>query len=230
MPIKPQGRTTVETNDEVLYPTVMIVHARLGRMLTSRVLRPAKIVIAATLVAALGLFAACGSSTNDPDGTESTGGPSQSSSPTESAGKTATLPGATFQVPADWDIQEEDGGLSMGAPGIDGGSSSGHAIFLAGSFPYAEPDANKTLASDEARRLDRSSVEKNVKRLPDVKLDGATFYHFQSEVDGGWHDWYGTIHNDSLVTVSWTFYKSDVNRKEATAFIDQVMPTFKSTS
>lgn len=212
-------------------PAVVFAHARLAPMLTSRVLRPVKIVTALALVTALGLLAACGAGADDPDGTESSGGPSQSSSATEAADKAATLPGATLMVPADWDIQTEDSGLSMGAPGeVDGDPSVGHAIFQSNPFPYAEPDANKTLASDEARRLDRSSVEKNVERLPDVKLDGATFYHFQSEVDGGWHDWFGTIHNDYGISINWTFYKSDVDRKEATALIDQVMPTFKSTS
>lgn len=214
---------------KVLYPAGVIAHARLRRMLTSRVLRPAKIVTAATVVAALGMLAACGSGTNDPDGAESTGNPSQSSSPTAPAGNAATLLGATLQVPADWDIQEEDGGLSMGAPGKDG-TSPGHAIFLTSSFPYAEPDANKTNAQDYERTLKRDSTQKNLKRLPDVKIDGATFYHFQSEMRATWQDWYGTIHNDYLVTIDWTFYKSDVDRKEATAFIDQVMPTFKSTS
>lgn len=69
-----------------------------------------------------------------------------------------------------------------------------------------------------------------VERLPDVTFGGVTFYHVRGQDSGTWLDDYGTVNDSQLTTVVWHFKRGMVDRKQADALINQVMPTFEPAS
>lgn len=70
---------------------------------------------------------------------------------------------------------------------------------------------------------------KNVKRLPDVTINGVPFSHIQWEVGPSWKSEYVTVTPDGAwaITIGWGFTKSGLDRKGSQELIDPVMNTFE---
>lgn len=118
----------------------------------------------------------------------------------------------------------------MVAPEDDLGYSPGFGNLLSSNLGGGGDVASnvETIAGYEKDRL-TSDDTTNLKRLPNVTINGALFYHFQYEKDRTWNDSYATVTEDGQqqITVNWDFNKSDIDRKGADALIAKVLPTFK---
>lgn len=201
-------------------------------MTTSRTIA----VTAMILTTALAGTSCASSAGNDPESPSttsgsSTAGESPTASPVPNDWQEASVDAARLQVPPDWAI--EAGGaetVSMVAPQDDLGYSPGFGNLLASNLGGGgDMTSNvETIAGYEKDRLTTSDAAR-LKRLPDVTINGALFYHFQYEKDRTWNDSYATVTEDGeqQITVNWDFNKSDIDRKGANALIAEVMPTFE---
>lgn len=156
---------------------------------------------------------------------------SPSSSSVPSDWQEVSVDTAQLHIPPNWAV--EPGGaatVSMVAPEDDLGYSPGFGNLLSSNLAGGSDMASnvETIAGYEKERL-TTAGSTNLKRLPDVTLNGTLFYHFQYEKDRTWNDSYATVTEDGRqqITVNWDFNKSDIDRKGADALIAEVMPTFE---
>ncbi|WP_406025186.1 hypothetical protein OH802_03630 [Nocardioides sp. NBC_00850] len=201
-------------------------------MTTSRTLAVSALILTTALTGT-----SCASSAGS--GTESPSAPSGSATASESPTSPSvpsdwqevSVDPAQLHVPPDWTV--EPGGaetVSMVAPEDDLGYSPGFGNLLASNLGGGGDMASnvETIAGYEKDRLTTAGAA-NLKRLPDVTINGALFYHFQYEKDRTWNDSYATVTEDGQqqITVNWDFNKSDIDRKGADALITKVLPTFE---
>lgn len=201
-------------------------------MTTSRTLAISALILTTALTGT-----SCASSAGS--GTESPSAPNGSATASESPTSPSvpsdwqevSVDAAQLHVPPDWTV--EPGGaetVSMVAPEDDLGYSPGFGNLLASNLGGGGDMASnvETIAGYEKDRLTTAGAAQ-LKRLPDVTINGALFYHFQYEKDRTWNDSYATVTEDGQqqITVNWDFNKSDIDRKSADALIAKVLPTFE---
>lgn len=135
-----------------------------------------------------------------------------------------------MQVPADWSVKNEAQGVAASPPPKKGQRTVPGALsFESGPEPLGTTEDDAKDALDGAR----SSGAKNVKRLPNVKINGMTLYHIQYEVKGSMWDGYGTVVNGNGIGVEWQLFKGGADgytRAQADKLIQPVMATLKATS
>lgn len=201
-------------------------------MTTSRTLAVSALILT-TALTGTSCASSAGSGTESPSARS--GSASASESPTSpsvpSDWQEVSVDAAQLHVPPDWAV--EPGGaetVSMVAPEDDLGYSPGFGNLLASNLGGGGDMASnvETIAGYEKDRLTTAGAA-NLKRLPDVTINGALFYHFQYEKDRTWNDSYATVTKDGQqqITVNWDFNKSDIDRKGADALIAKVLPTFE---
>ncbi|MBG6099197.1 hypothetical protein [Nocardioides luteus] len=154
--------------------------------------------------------------------------PTPSASPSESSvpadWKVAAIEEAQVQIPPDWTTEQAGKWtVSLVAPKDDLGSSAGFGTFLSGALG---PGDLEKAAGYEKDILVEDGAE-NLKRLPDVTVNGSVFYHFQYETGRTWNDSYGTKDGEKLIEINWDLSKTSLDRSEADALIAKVLPTFK---
>lgn len=90
------------------------------------------------------------------------------------------------------------------------------------------PDEIDALGDDELSDTKSEPGVRTARRLPDLKVNGATLFHVQAEDETDWLDIFGTLNGGERTTVAWQISKGSFpDRKEADAMIDPVMQTFK---
>lgn len=154
--------------------------------------------------------------------------PTPSASPSESSvpadWKVAAIEEAQVQIPPDWTTEQAGKWtVSLVAPKDDLGSSAGFGTFLSGALG---PGDLEKAAEYEKDILVEDGAE-NLKRLPDVTVDGSVFYHFQYETGRTWNDSYGTKDGEKLIEINWDLSKTSLDRNDADALIAKVLPTFQ---
>jgi hypothetical protein len=154
--------------------------------------------------------------------------PTPSASPSEPSvpadWTVASIEEAQVQIPPGWTAEQAGKWtVSLVAPKDDLGSSAGFGTFLSGALG---PGDLEKAAEYEKDILVEDGAE-NLKRLPDVTVDGSVFYHFQYETGRTWNDSYGTKDGEKLIEINWDFSKTSLDRKEADALVAKVLPTFK---
>ena len=206
------------------HPAVAVVCSKVCPMTMSRASAIAALILSLALTGA-GCASADGSGksseTADPKSTPSAS-PSEPSVPAD--WKIASIEEAQVQIPPDWTAEQAGKWtVSLVAPKDDLGSSAGFGTFL--SSALGPGDLEKAAGYEEDVLVQDDA--KNLKRLPDVTVDGSVFYHFQYETDHTWNDSYGTKDGEKLVALNWDFAKTNLDRKEADALIAKVLPTFE---
>lgn len=154
--------------------------------------------------------------------------PTPSASPSEPSvpadWKVASIEEAQVQIPPDWTAEQAGKWtVSLVAPKDDLGSSAGFGTLL--SVALGPGDLEKAAQYEKDLLVDDGA--ENLKRLPDVTVDGSVFYHFQYETGRTWNDSYGTKDGEKLIEINWDMSKTGLDRKEADALIAKVMPTFQ---
>lgn len=170
--------------------------------------------------------AACGSTGKGTEPTSSASPTSASPSDSTTKPQVAALEGVQFTVPGDWTIEKGGSSLILQPPKSTGdGVRPGSGSFRSSSSLAYEDEL------DEMAEVGLGSLKSydRAERLPDVKLGGVTFYHLQAEDDATWVDSFVAIHNGRQFGIRWLFTHI-IDRNQATALINQVMPTFKPTS
>lgn len=90
------------------------------------------------------------------------------------------------------------------------------------------PEEIDYLGDEELSDTKNGPSVKNARRLPDLKVNGATLFHVQAENETDWLDIYGSLNGSERTTVAWQVGKlSFPDRKKADAIIYPVMQTFK---
>jgi hypothetical protein len=192
-----------------------------------------------TLLASVALVAllspsvtACGTTSNEPaeGSTPSTSPTASSTSESASADwQTADAKGATLQIPADWS-QDWDGASILFKPPADStGFDVARTVFVVKPGLWeGTPEEIDALGDDELGDTKSEPGVRTARRLPDLKVNGATLFHVQAEDETDWLDIFGTLNGSERTTVSWKISKGVFpDRKEADAMIDPVMQTFK---
>lgn len=198
-------------------------------MTTSRTLRIAPLALATVL-----LLTSCGSQEPDPSGDPSRGGASESTpSETTTAGwQEVEIDVAQIRMPPDWSIidQGPDSASFAAAKDQVGLSPGSGTMGIGVNSPSGDlkADIERATASHLETYRDDPNM-RNVKRLPDLTTNGATFSHVQWEVGQSWDSEYVTVTPDGeyVVTVRWGFTKSGLDRKGSQDLIDPVMETFE---
>lgn len=140
--------------------------------------------------------------------------------------QTVSDTGVQLQVPAGWRVSQEANGPAADPPPQVGSSGTSGGLSL-----HSKDDPLGTTNDDAKSSLGAAaSGAKNKKRLPDLKVNGATLYHVRYDTAGAWYDVYGTNVDGRSYTALWQFSKSDVSRAEVDKLINPVMATFKLTS
>ncbi len=193
-------------------------------MTMSRASAMAALILSVALAGAS--CASSGGSGNSPETTDPkttpSASPSESSVPAD--WKVAAIEEAQVQIPPDWTTEQAGKWtVSLVAPKDDLGSSAGFGTFLSGALG---PGDLEKAAEYEKDILVEDGAE-NLKRLPDVTVDGSVFYHFQYETGRTWNDSYGTKDGEKLIEINWDLSKTSLDRKEADALIAKVLPTFQ---
>ncbi|MFE6646562.1 hypothetical protein ACFVJS_08380 [Nocardioides sp. NPDC057772] len=142
----------------------------------------------------------------------------------------ATVGPAQLQIPPDWTLESiADQQQTMRAPKDSIGLSPGFGNILAD--PNAGGGEGEGAVDEWAKLTENALIDdvQNLKRLPNVTINGEVFYHFQGEGEGFWQDHYGTVvpGGEDRVTITWRFNQADIDRKGADALIAQIMPTYK---
>ena len=182
-------------------------------------------IVVATMIAFT--VTSCGSENDKPSGPDGTvspsGSPSESPATTGGVGGTAELNGAQLQAPSGWQVRTEDGNPILNAPKDADGYSPGSGI-LDADITLAETTGE--LAKVSEKTLASQGYE-NLERLADTKFGGVTFFHLRGKSGNRSYDQYGTVIDDSQVTIDWNFTVALADRKQADELINQVMPSFK---
>lgn len=203
-------------------------------MTTSRALGIATLALTTVMT-----LAGCGSQGTDPAGNP-TGEESTSKQASESSAGDAIpadwqevkIEVAQIHLPPDWTVlNQREGSASFAAAKdnlglIPGSGTMGYGV----NSPSGDVKADIESATESRLETYRSDPNRtNVKRLPDVTINGALFSHFQWEVGQSWNSEYVTVTADdqSVVTVGWGFNKSGLDRKGSQELIDPVMETFE---
>lgn len=138
-----------------------------------------------------------------------------------------------IQVPPTWKVTPGPDPLStiIGARDKDGHIPGGPTL---GLNPYIGGTGDMkadvaTLASLDEKLLVHEGDLANIKRLPDVTVNGVELYHLQYQDTQKWFDDFGGVTADGTqkIVVSWVFNRDLIDRKSAEAFEAQVMPTYR---
>lgn len=176
-------------------------------------------------VVTVAVLAGCGSASDDPSKTAdptSSGVESTDSAEQPPETQVVEVNGAQLKVPSDWDVTapSKTERASLSTPADSSGTSYGTGTF----------NADITLAADtEELASGRLKVAgSGAKRLKDVEFGGQKFFHIR-ELHGGIDslDTYGTVIEDSEVTIAWAFNAELATREQIDGYINQVMPTFE---
>lgn len=190
------------------------------------------LLASAALVALLSAtVTACGTPSSKPTEESTTGtsatAPAASESPAADW-QTVDARGAMLQIPADWSQDWDGGSILFKPPKSQTGFDTARTVFLVQNGLWeGTPEEIDYLGDDELADTKKGPSVKNARRLPDLKVNGATLFHIQAEDTTEWLDIFGTLNGSKRVTVSWVIHKSTGNRKEADAMIDPVMQTFR---
>ncbi|MEI7058004.1 hypothetical protein WBG06_19415 [Nocardioides sp. CCNWLW239] len=153
--------------------------------------------------------------------------PTESGSPT-AAWQTADAKGATVQIPPDWS-QDWDGASILFKPPADStGFDVARTVFVVKPGLWeGTPGEINSLGDDELSDTKSEPGVRAARRLPDLKVNGATLFHIRAEDETNWIDVFGTLNGSERTTVAWQISKGAFpDRKEADAMIDPVMQTF----
>ncbi|MER6970385.1 hypothetical protein ABT304_04965 [Nocardioides sp. NPDC000445] len=179
-------------------------------------------LVAVAVAAGVLTLTSCGGGSGEPSDPDTAGA---SSSPTASessvepgTGEVAEINGAQLQPPSGWTVEVEDGSPIVSAPDDELDYSPGFGILNADVTLADNTEELATAATDTAS---------DAKRLADVKFGGVTFFHIRRSNDTNTYDTYGTVIEDSEVTVAWTFINDLADAKQRDALINQAMSTFK---
>jgi hypothetical protein len=203
-------------------------------MTTSRTLG-----ITAVVLTTLMMLASCGSQDPDPSGDPTTG-QATSGHPSDSADGSTTpadwqevkIEAAQVYLPADWTIIDQDEtSASFGAAKDELGLSPGSGGVSTGvNSPSGDVKADLERATKfHLETFNGDSNLKNIKRLPDVTINGVLFSHIQWELGPSWRSEYVTVTPDDawVITIGWAFTKSGLDRTGSQKLIDPVMETFE---
>jgi len=184
-------------------------------------------------VAALVLFltAGCnGDGEPDPPDESPSGGETTSStpSPTDSPSPTVEPASGPEMVP-------EEGGAAMRAP--EGYTLMPQSLNTAVSAEDPQARGFVTLSVlpsaregdlDELARIGMKRFDGKPTRLPDVEIQGVTFYHLAGENAVGLHqDHYAAAYENKLATLQFNFFSSEFSKQQRQEIIDSVLATFE---
>jgi hypothetical protein len=180
------------------------------------------------------VVAGCGSKDPDPSGNptsgESTSG--QTSEPgIPSDWQEATIDAAGVHVPADWTVLNPMAtDIGFAAPKDELGFSPGGGSMVVN---VGDDSGDVKAIIDAATKFNLETYKSdpnlsNVKRLPDVTVNGVPFSLVQWETSQTWETEYltATADGSESITLSWQFAKGDIDRKGSQELIDPVMETF----
>ncbi|GGU38788.1 hypothetical protein GCM10007979_42550 [Nocardioides albus] len=180
------------------------------------------------------VFAGCGSQDSDPSGDPTSKGASETTdgASTPADWNEVKIDVARVYVPPDWAIlSQRDNAASVAVAKDDLGLIPGSGTMGSGvNSPSGDLKANIDDATEFHLETFRGDPNiKNVKRLPDVTINGVLLSHIQWEKETSWDSEYITVTTDlqSVITIGWGFTKSDLDRKGSQDLIDPVMETFE---
>lgn len=190
--------------------------------------------IATLALATVITLAGCGSPDTEPSGDPTSGGSnSQSSEPaTPSDWQEAAIDAASIHVPADWTVLNPKAtDIGVAAPKDELGFSPGGGSMVVN---VGDDSGDVKAIIDAATKFNLETYKgdsnlSNVKRLPDVTINGVPFSLVQWETGQTWETEYltATADGSESITLSWQFAKSDIDRASVQKLIDPVMETFE---
>lgn len=198
-------------------------------MTTSR-----KMTFSATALIVTMVVAGCGSPDPDPSGDPTSEHTSETTddASTPADWREVKIDVARIYIPQGWTIlNQRDNAASVAVAKDDLGLIPGSGTIGSGvNSPSGDQKANIDAATEfhlETFRGDPNIT--NVRRLPDVTINGVLLSHIQWEKETSWDSEYITVTTDlqSVITVGWGFTKSGIDRKGSQELIDPVMETFE---
>lgn len=199
-------------------------------MTTSRTLGVAALALTTAMT-----FAGCGSQDPDPSGdpTKEQSAGEQTGEPTiPSDWQEAKIDAARVHVPQDWSVlNPKAADVGFTAPTDEFGLSPGGGSMVVN---VGDDSGDIEAIIDAATEFNLETYKgdpnsSNVKRLPDVTINGVPFSLVQWETSNTWETEYltATVDGTESITLSWQFAKGDVDRKGSHELIDPVMATFE---
>lgn len=179
------------------------------------------------------MLGACGSQDQD-----FSGGPMNAEASEQTGGVGAPsdwqevkIDAAQVHLPPHWTIlDQEETSVSFAAAKDELGLSPGSGTITTGvNSPSGDVKADLERTTEfHLETFNGDPNLKNVKRLPDVTIDGVLFSHIQWEVGPSWRSEYVAITPDDAwsVTIGWGFTMSGLDRNGSQELIDPVMETF----
>lgn len=201
-------------------------------MMTSRTLRVAGLVLAATMTLASCSSEDPGPSGDPTNGPSSTGSGSSQESSVPADWQEAKIDVAQVHLPSDWALlNPQPTAVGFNTSKDEFGFSAGGGTLTA-NVGSGEGDVESNIDSVAKFHLETYQGDSNlskVTRLPDAKINGIRFAAIQWETSNTWETEYITVTPDgaSDVSVIWQFTKGEVDRKGAQKLIDPVMKTFE---